>query len=127
MALRKIAPGVRDDLAVDWMIGGFDADDLGFAATVVFMKISEKFEFRRRRSDQEDRIGSLERARHLFEEMIRVGPVVLRLAVTLWAAVNVVLRSEYGGLLGRIRVHMKHSCFGVVEPDDGICGHVWMF
>lgn len=109
------------------MIRRLDPDDPGFDAAVMLMKIPEQFEFRRRRSDEEDRICAFERARHFFEEMLRVGGMFLGLATPFRVSVDVVLRREDGGFFGRVRVHVKDACFRVIDPDNGMRRHEGMF
>ena len=41
--------------------------------------------------------------------------------------VDVVLRRQDGGFLGRVRVHVKDTCFRVIDPGDGMRGHQGMF
>ena len=83
----------------------------------------KQFEFRRGRSDEEDRVGALEHARHLFEEMLRVARMLFRLAVSLRVAVDVLLGCEDGGFLRRVRVHVEDARFAMIDPGDGVCRH----
>jgi hypothetical protein len=52
--------------------------------------------------------------------MPRIIWVLSRLPTPFWMAVNMVLRREDRGLVGRLRVDVKNARFLVVDPDDRV-------
>jgi hypothetical protein len=52
--------------------------------------------------------------------MLRIIWVLSRLSTPFWMSVNMVLRREDRGLVGRLRVDVKNARFLVVDPDDRV-------
>ena len=57
----KVSPREGRYLRVGWMVDGLDADDALLELGVVRVHVVEEVEFRRRRADDDDFVGSIER------------------------------------------------------------------
>ena len=107
------------------MIGGFDAHDLRFEAPIVLVQVAEKLELGGRRPDDEERVGTLERARHLLEEAAGVLGRAPHISRSERVPVEMVLRREDRRLVGRIGMEMKDPGFLPIDPGDRVGGHAF--
>jgi hypothetical protein len=114
---------VGHDLSVGWMIGGLDANDMRFEATLVRVHVAEEFELRRGRPDDEDGIDAVQGSRDLAEEASRVVWMLSRLSPPFRMSVHLMPRRQDGGLVRRVRMDVKNARFVVIDPDDCVRGH----
>ena len=117
------------------MIKGFNTGDLCLEPLVVALHVPEKFELRRRRSNDENGIGALERSGDLVEELRGVIRVLFGVSPPLGMSVDEVLRRQDRRFVdrlrlrvaGRLRLHVEDAGFLVIDPDDHVRRHTVHF
>ena len=118
-----MAPRQRDDLAVRWVIGRVDADDLRCQKMVVLAHVLGEFDLRRRGPDDEDGIDAIDGSCDLGEESMRIIRVLLRLPTPFRMPVKVVLWGDDRCFVGRLRMDVEDARLRVIDPDRCMTGH----
>ena len=135
IAAFEVPPRVGDDFSVGRMIQGFSTSNLSLELTVVFLHVPEKFELRRRRSNDENGIGTVEGPRDLVEEPRGVIGVLSGLSAPFGMSVDEVLRGQDRRFVDWLRLHVadrlrldvEDASFLVIDPDDHMRGHNVIF
>jgi hypothetical protein len=123
VARLEVALSPGDDLSVGWMIRCLDADDPLFEAAFMLVHISEEFELRRRGAHNQDGIDAVESSCHIGEEPMHVMRALLRFPLPFRLPVDMVLRRQDHGFVGRLRMDVKDPAFLVIDPDDRVGRH----
>jgi hypothetical protein len=112
--------GIGDDLAIGWMIGGFDGDDPLADRRMLLVQVLGKLRLRARWTDDQDLAGIVERGRDLLQEMLVGRGMAAADGVRLVVQMLGLQMRMQRQLVGTGETDMEQLGLAVIEPHDGM-------
>jgi hypothetical protein len=114
----KVLADVGDQLAIGGMIGRLDADDVRFEGGIVLRDVAQEPELGDRRTEQQNAVGSGQRARDRVEEPVLVVRMIVGARLfTLGMTVDVMVRRVNRRLVEGCGADVKDLRLVVVDSD----------